>query len=206
MDLDPFCALYRLFSVISWFRDAFSAYYSLFKWIWDTLGHYFTVVIETSNKKTLVFIIKEIGAKFCAYYSSFKWIEGQKTLKKCMKIDPAISSDHWFGRGDSFAWESGGAIWEEVREESAGSRGRGRELRQAHEVWSRGQRWGARSSRRSGAEARSRGAVTNGALERSGRRLWVTEPQILTLGKNPKASLIFGEINISLGACRCQCR
>ena len=86
--------------------------------------------------------------------------------KKSMKIDPAISSHSLFGRGKSSSWESGGAIWEEVREEPGGGRGRGRELRQAHEVWSRGQRWGARSSRKSGAEARSRSVVTNGALER----------------------------------------
>ena len=54
-----------------------------------------------------------------------------------MKIDPAISSHSLFGRGKSSSWESGGAIWEEVREEPGGGRGRGRELRQAHEVWSR---------------------------------------------------------------------
>ena len=37
-----------------------------------------------------------------------------------MKIDPAISSHSLFGRGDSSACESGGAIWEEVREEFFG--------------------------------------------------------------------------------------
>ena len=55
---------------------------------------------------------------------------------------------------------------------------------------------------RSGAEVGSGGhesgdeGAHEGALERSHRRLCMTKPEMLTPGKNPKASLIFGKILI----------
>ena len=50
-----------------------------------------------------------------------------------------------------------------------------------------------RTRRRSGAEAESRDVVKRCGQEGS-RRLCVTEAQILRPGKNPKASLVFGEL------------
>ena len=68
-----------------------------------------------------------------------------------MKIDPAISSASLFERGKSSSWESGGAIWEEVRKES------GAESRE--EVGNGGverRRGSGGRERRSGAEERER--------------------------------------------------
>ena len=111
-------------------------------------------------------------------------------------------------------WRSGEATWEQVQKESGGEgeqvvrsgakRAGGQERRQGSgaEVGSRGR------ERRSGARVGSGGreqevgsgchesddeGAHEGALERSRRRLCVTKPQMLRLGKNPKASLIFGE-------------
>ena len=81
------------------------------------------------------------GAKFALTIVVSNESNVKKTLEKSSTIDPAISNHFLSGRGKSSSWESGGAIWEEVREEPGGGRGRGRELRQAHEVWSRGHRW-----------------------------------------------------------------
>ena len=116
-------------------------------------------------------------------------------------------------------WRSGEATWEQVQKESGGEgeqvvrsgakRAGVQERRQGSgaEVGSRGR------ERRSGARVGSGGreqevgsgchesddeGAHEGALERSRRRLCVTKPQMLTPGKNPKASLIFGEKQCNL--------
>ena len=60
-------------------------------------------------------------------------------------------------------------------------------------VWRRGRARGReREVGRSGAEV-GRGGHESGDERRARRRLCVTKPQFLRPGKNPKASLIFGE-------------
>ena len=96
-------------------------------------------------------------------------------------------------------WRSGEATWEQVQKESGGegeqvvgSGGKGRERRSGAEVGSGGREQEVGSGcHESGDEG-----AHEGALERSRRRLCVTKPQMLRPGKNPKASLVFGEITI----------
>ena len=120
-----------------------------------------------------------------------------------MNNEPAISKPSLFGRKNLSLEEAEGATWEEVLEESGeegeqvvgSGRSGGRERRSGAEVTRVVTRELTREVGSGGHERGDEGAH-EGALERSRRRLCVTKPEMLTQGKNPKASLIFGEKSI----------